>query len=576
VAAGLLAPAAMAGPAHAEVAIASFSLTPSTVQAGGNPDVIVDLALAASSGDTPKDATISLPPGLLADTGAVTPCAALEFQAYACPVSSQIGDGSITATVLGQTVSLPTAEYLLAPQGSSLATIGVIVSFFDSPVAAMTAQVGVRSSPGVGLDLSVPSIPDQLQGLRLQVTALRVKLFGAVDQHAVIRNPTSCARADSTVTIESYGAPSTPVSAGSSFTPAGCSSLAFRPRLSGTATPDEQGNGVAFAATIAQGPAEAATEAVSITLPSSIAPRLSAISAACTIADSARCPPVGSATVRTPLLGAPLHADLVLLAHPAAPPTLEARFPPPLAITLQGRPSLGTAGLSVAFSGLPDVPLTAVQVVLSGGPRSLLTATPKLCSEGATLGGDLRAHSGATTQVAPVLTILGSCSSAGDGGGAPGGGGAGGSGGGTSSPAVKPPTAHAWCSGLAGKAPELKIGILAGPGAPGLERVKVRLPHGLVLDRSRLTRGLVVMLDGRPRTRGTELAKKWLSLSVRGHRRAAITLRRPALHVRRPLAVRRRWRAGRLHVTVAITDATGVERILRPAATARPKTRRSR
>jgi hypothetical protein len=559
----------MAASAAAAVTISSFSLTPSTAQAGGHPDVALNLALAASNGDTPKDAIISLAPGLLANPGAVTPCSASQFQTYKCPGSSQIGDGSISATVLGQTVALPTAEYLVTPQGSSIVTIGLTVSLFNSPVVSMTVPAAVRQSPSVGIDLSIAAIPNKLQGVSVQVNALQIRLFGTVNGQPFIRNPTSCATATTSVTLDTYNAPSTPVSAGSSFTPTGCSSLPYAPQLTSTASPDQGDDGVAFAATITQAPTESATQDVSVRLPPTLVPRASAIAAACTSTDLSTCPPVGSATITSPLLGSPVHANLVLVAHAGTLPTLDAMFPPPLAITLQGTPSIAAAGFGVTFGGLPDVPITSVQLAFSPGLNSLLVAGANLCSQPSTLSGDFVAQSGATAHDGPMLTVLGSCSVAGGVHGGTGGGGTGG--GGTHRVAVKPPTARVSFTGLAGNSPRLTLRILAGQNSPDLKSVAIRLPAALAVNRSRLTRGLLVVVDGRSRLRRATLVKGWLTIVFGSHGRlAVITLRHPTLDVRQRVVARRgQHRARQLRLTVAITDVSGDKTVVRPAAAAR-------
>ena len=282
-----------------------------------------------------------LAPGLLADPAAATQCSAQQFQADTCPSSSQVGDGSIIATVLGQTVPLPVSLYLLAPQGSELASIGVVVDFFDSPVALMTASVQIRDSPQVGLDISIADIPDQIQGVGVQVNALQITLFGSIKGQAFTRMPTSCATTRSSVTITSYGAPLSPVSVSSSLTPTGCGSLAYQPQLTDTATIDSSDDGVMFAASITQQPTEAATAGVTLMLPPRLVPRVSALRGACTATDLATCPPIGSVTVTTPLLGSPLRGNLVLVAGSGSLPTIEAIFPSALAISLHGAPALG-------------------------------------------------------------------------------------------------------------------------------------------------------------------------------------------------------------------------------------------
>lgn len=542
----------------------SLSLSTSSTQAGASPDVTVNATFASPDGDTPKDAMISLPAGLLANPSAATPCAAQQFQADTCPTASQVGDGSITGTTLGQTVQIPVAVYLLTPEGSALALIGVVVNFFDSPVASVTAPVDFRTSPDVGFDIPITGIPDQIQGVDVQVNGLQIRLFGSVDGHGFTRNPTSCATATSSVTITSYGAPSTPVSATGSLTPTGCAALAYHPQLTDTATLDSGDNGVTFAASITQGATEAATQSVTMTVPSGLAPRLSALNAACTATDLTTCPPIGSATVTTPLLGSPLQGKLVLVAHSGSLPTIDATLPPPFAIILRGTPTLGDGGLTVTFSGIPDVPITQLVVAFSGGAGSLLVAGPNLCSHPGALAGDFIAQTGATAHDTAPL-VAGNCSSSGGGGGT----GRGGSSSATAKrPTTRPPTARLSLSGLPGRSAKLTLTVAAGRNEPDLKLVKVQFPSGLSVQHSKLTRGVSIKLDGHTRAKAIRLAKRTLTVSLGGVGRVAvIALKNPALVLTRALATKiREHKALRINLRVTVTDAKGKNTRMRVSA----------
>ncbi len=216
-----------------------------------------------------------------------------------------------------------------------------------------------------------------------------------------------------------------PVSVSSSLTPTGCGSLAYQPQLTDTATIDSSDDGVVFAASITQKPTEAATAGVTLTLPPRLVPRVSALRGACTATDLTTCPPIGSVTVTTPLLGSPLRGNLVLVADSGSLPTIEAIFPSPFAISLHGAPALGAGGLSVTFNGFPDVPITHLAVAFSGGSGSLFVAAPDLCADPGELTGDFVAQSGATRHDTAPLAVVGSCGAPGSTGGAGGSGGGG-------------------------------------------------------------------------------------------------------------------------------------------------------
>jgi hypothetical protein len=444
-----------AAQASAAVSISSFTLAPASTQAGASTAVSVDAKFSSSDGDSVKDATLSLAPGLLANPTAPTRCQASDFQNNTCPSSSQIGDGTITATApsFGTTLSLPVRIYLIAPQGSELARIGLIASFFDYPAASVSAPVQVRTSPSVGLNIPLTGIPNQVSGTSVTIDEIALRLFGTVNGQAFTRLPTSCGVAHTTLTVDSYGASSTPVTGDGAFTPTGCSALSYNPQLSASATLDSADDGVALDSTITQSASDAATGTATLAVPSVLSPRVSALGSACSAGDLSTCPPVGSATVTSPLLGSPL-SGIVVLATNASSPTLDAVFPAPFALVFRGTPSFGTSGLQVSFTGIPDIPITRLEVRLGGGPNSLLSVGSGLCSQPQTVSGQFGAQSGATAIVSSTLAVNGCDGSAG-------------------STATAPKLVRAWLRGVASGHPKLHLQVA------NAAYVTVSLPRGL-------------------------------------------------------------------------------------------------
>src|ERR1700736_512580 len=117
--AGLAVSLAIAAPAQA-FDVSSFTLNPSTLQAGGTttqpgPDLTIDAHFNTQDGDSVKDATISLAPGLVANPSVVPVCTTAQFQAEDCPASSRIGQGVVTGTApsFWTTLTLPADLYLV-------------------------------------------------------------------------------------------------------------------------------------------------------------------------------------------------------------------------------------------------------------------------------------------------------------------------------------------------------------------------------------------------------------------------------------------------------------------------------
>lgn len=399
--------------ASAAMSVSSFQITPSSTQAGGNPNVTVATNFSYTGADSIENATIALAPGLLANPTAPTVCPASEFAAETCPSSSQIGTGSIAATApsLSLNLTLPVSIYLIAPRGSELGRIGVIANLDDYPVASLSAPIDLRTSPNIGVNIPLSGIPDQVDGISTQINGISLTLYGTVNGKPFTRLPTACGSAETGITVTSYGAPSTPVTADGAFTPTGCSSLPYSPTLAGSVTLDSGDKGVSFDASITQASNQAATESVTLGLPSGLAPNLSALSSACTSANLSSCPSIGTASVTTPLYPSTIQGKIVLAATGASGtslPALDAVFQAPFDLTLQGAPSLGAGGgLQAAFTGIPDFPITNLQVDLAGGSDSLLTAGSSLCSKAQTVTASFVAQSGATADSAPAVTVNG-------------------------------------------------------------------------------------------------------------------------------------------------------------------------
>ena len=412
--AAVCASAAMAAPAQATLSVSALSVTPSTTQAGGTagqpgPNITIAAQFSTPNGDSPKDLTIALAPGLLANPTVVPPCRAKSFNAGLCPASSQIGSGYITGTApgFGLTLSLPTDAYLIQPTGSEVARLGLIVYFFGFPVVTQSAPISIRTTPNVGIDIPLSSIPNQLDGIGVIVNSLKLTIDGTVNGKTFTRNPTSCSAATTTVTVDSYGAPSTSTSQQSAFTPTGCGRLPYAPKLAGIAAQDTGDDGAGFAATITQTYNEADNARVLLTLPASLSPRLSLLASACSNATVSQCPSVGSATVATPLLAAPLAAKIVLVAHTGSIPTLAILIPAPLNLQLNATPILTGSAVQALVVGIPDIPLSSLTLSLPGGPNSLFRAGVHLCSSPQTVSGNFTAWSDATANPSATVAVSG-------------------------------------------------------------------------------------------------------------------------------------------------------------------------
>ena len=160
-------------------------VTPSSHAAGSSVSLTTDVKFAPSSGDSPKDMTLSLPAGLLSnasiDGGA---CLKTSSPTAAC----QVGTGTATALPVG--IPIPVTQsltlYLVAPpKPGDLA--GLLIESGGSPLGT-PGEVSVRpvsSSRGVGVDVAFHNIPKTASGVSVAVTEIQTTLTG-------VRMPTAC------------------------------------------------------------------------------------------------------------------------------------------------------------------------------------------------------------------------------------------------------------------------------------------------------------------------------------------------------------------------------------------------
>jgi len=135
-----VAAAISAVPAGATVAVSSFTLTPSTSEAGSAPDITVNAQFAPTSGDDPKSVTISLAPGLLANPTVPTTCSQSQLAANQCPTTSQIGTGTVTASELGLPLTANAKLYMVTPNAGEAGRVGMIATSTLGNVVAQPSR----------------------------------------------------------------------------------------------------------------------------------------------------------------------------------------------------------------------------------------------------------------------------------------------------------------------------------------------------------------------------------------------------------------------------------------------------
>ncbi|HEV7460816.1 MAG TPA: hypothetical protein VGN78_09790 [Solirubrobacteraceae bacterium] len=537
--------------------VTNFSVTPSSTQAGGHPNLVVDTSLASNPDtDDIKSLNVILPQGLVGDPRSAGRCSQSSFGADACPADSKVGVSTVTATVLGSSMDSPGEVYSLAPLGAEPARLGIIVrpTLLGSPLQKIFLQSPVTTGPetNFGLSTTFDNLPRQVSGIDIRTDRLKLTLFGQVAHGPFISNPTSCRPAIANTTITSYDAAGSS-SASGGFVPTGCDQLAFAPQLQGSivttpgATPSKP---VGVQTTIVLPAGQANLRTAVVRLPKTLSPSLNVLNKACSLAQQASaagCPDssrVGSARTVSPLLPAPLDGKVFLAATASGLPKLYVVFTGALALKLDGTVDL-TNGVATTFAGLPDVPLSKFDLTLDRS-SGLLTSDDDLCRA----GGAVVAAATLTAQSGRVLNINAPLPSTGCG------------------PASKPKGSVSL--GFRRGSGTLRAGFTAGRGAGLLRKLQIGLPGGVSALRGRrgLARIVVTAAGRRVATRLLKLRGRTLIVDL-GRRGGATTLNlrwaglTPSASLARRLASSRSRRSLRLGFVPRLTDVAGHSTTLR-------------
>jgi hypothetical protein len=502
--------AALAPAAGATITPVTVTLTPSSAAAGSTGNLETDITFSPKSGDTTKDLTLQLPPGLLAnaatDNGA---CLKTTTPIAAC----QVGSGTVKASasllgVLQPQLSLSATFYLVAPPNQAdLAGLAVVV---DDPVSGQPTQLGAPAAvtirppsdpDGVGLNIAFTNVPNTFDGMSIGLDEINSTFNG-------LRFPDTCpsAPANVVVTADSYSV-ATPTTASAPLTVTGCGSVPFHPGFAVSMLKDSADDGVAVTTDVTQTADQAPARSVSLAFPTdALVPNIDVIGSLCANPTSGTCTPVGSAVARSPLYPAPLTGNAYLTGSLAAP-TLTLVFGPPFSLTLVGQVDL--AHNATTFTSVPDFPLTDLKVSLVGGPESVFNATchPASGTATATLtsqNGDQTKQVAAPFTISPCTLTSPLPSRTGSGGG-------------------KTRVDRASASGLATGTPSLVFRVLAGKNAGKVSMVTVKLPRGLRFTRHRV--------NGALKLQGLSLAGAKIKSEVLTNGHLVITLRKAVASV---------------------------------------------
>src|SRR3954451_5760962 len=397
--AGASALLAFASPAYADLGISSFSVTPSSTQAAGHPDVTIDTVFSGVS-DNLRSLALHLPAGLVGNPNAAAKCSQADFDADACPAGSVVGTvtNSVTALPLGLlplTLTLTDDVFNVAPGPGEPARLGIWVHtpvIGGSVVDDVKLPVTVTVRPGdFGLDTAIVNIPNALGSLLLgdvpiQINSISLTLNGTASGGNFVTLPSACSPATTRIDVSSYGNHS--ASAQDTFTPSGCGSVAFNPNMSVDLETTRTDTPSGYTVTLGVPNNNSTVRRAQVVLPLGTMPSPGSANGATACTDAqlgvgssapAACPAsseIGTTSIVTPLLGT--LAGKVYLGQPT-PGHLLRLFvdieQSGVKIKLPGdaTPDPNTGQLTTVFDNLPQVPFSSFALAFRGGPSAILS-----------------------------------------------------------------------------------------------------------------------------------------------------------------------------------------------------------
>jgi hypothetical protein len=219
----------LAAPAQAALNVSSFSMTPSTTEVSGHPDLTVSETFDPPTSDI-KQIVLHLPAGLTANARAASVCRRSYLVADLCPLQTRIGKVSLDGIALGFEAEVERNIYNLKPNGPEALRLGVpLFGSVSRGGAALVLPVTQRSGDH-GLDVGVAGPPREVGGYPValkQITfrlkgSVRARIKGRSRRRALLTNPASCGPASTALDVFAYEGPPPMVTKVSTFTLTGC------------------------------------------------------------------------------------------------------------------------------------------------------------------------------------------------------------------------------------------------------------------------------------------------------------------------------------------------------------------
>jgi len=399
-----------------------FVLAQSTATSAPNAGAYTNYTFNLARGDGNQylgKVSTTLPAGLVGAIPSVTLCNGAQAQAGTCTAASQIGIATASVGAGGDPYPFSgpvflTGPYAGAPYGLSI-SIHAAAGPFDlgNVVTHATINVDPHSSRVIVTTTDLPSI---FKGVPLRLRDINV----VVNRKNFLFNPTNCGPLSTDTALSStLGATQ---SLSSPFAVGNCSALPFKPNFSAATNASTnpaqlKANGAGLRVNLLQNAHEANIRSVVAELPKSLPSRLTTLQKACPAAtyeaNPFSCPAgskVGSATVSTPVLPAPLTGPAYLVSHGGeAFPDLDLLLEGDggVRVILESKTDIKNGITKSTFPSIPDVPVTSFVLDLPTGANSALTAVGTICTQTLVMPTTITAQSGAVIKQNTPIAVAG-------------------------------------------------------------------------------------------------------------------------------------------------------------------------
>jgi hypothetical protein len=324
--------------------------------------------------------TVQTPAGLLGELSAVQLCLEPQASQGTCGPQSLIGHTLVTAGAGSHPFSNPGTVYLTGPYKGQPFGLSIVTPAKAGPfnLGNVIVRASIHVDPSTSaLTVTSDPLPQIIDGVPLRIQTVNV----TIDKPNFMFNPTNCNQQQITATITA--AQGAAANVASPFAASGCRNLPFDPSLSiSTQARTSKEGGASLLVRIAAKPGEANVAKSDLQIPLGLPARLPTLNKACLAAtfeaNPAGCPEgsfIGTATVRTPVLNAPLTGPVVLVSHGgAAFPDVEIVLQGEgVEIVLDGKTDIKKGITYSNFEAVPDAPFSSFEADLGEGPHSIFT-----------------------------------------------------------------------------------------------------------------------------------------------------------------------------------------------------------